>query len=181
MLPTAASSINSSSTSASHSQADVQHRPVDIEFDCLPLRSVTRLDPPIDASPGLTAKFDRMKRAIADHGTHNTYFLHNAFCRFFVTNDPNEGMIEFKFEGVVFTDVADQEAKRAELRVTLNKETVPWLEQHVVRWFSETVTHAVLAEFNRYIGAGDPELTKRRMRQLEQSIEQTGGFVGMHL
>ena len=72
-------------------------------------------------------------------------------------------------------------AKHAELSVTLDKETCPWLEQHVVRWFSETVTQAVLVEFNRYLGAGDPELARKRLQQLEKSIEQSGGFVGMHL
>jgi hypothetical protein len=126
-------------------------RYVDIAFDCIPLRSMTRTDAPLDASPALTAKFERIKQAIAVHGTHNSYFLHNAACRFFVTNDPNRGMIAFRFEGVVFTDESDCLAKHAELSVTLDKETCPWLEQHVVRWFSETVTQAVLVEFNRYL------------------------------
>jgi hypothetical protein len=156
-------------------------RYVDIAFDCIPLRSMTRTDAPLDASPALTAKFERIKQAIAVHGTHNSYFLHNAVCRFFVTNDPNRGMIAFRFEGVVFTDESDCMAKHAELSVTLDKETCPWLEQHVVRWFSETVTQAVLVEFNRYLGAGDPELARKRLQQLEKSIEQSGGFVGMHL
>lgn len=157
------------------------HRPVDIAFDCLPLRSVSRLDPPIDASPGLIAKWERIKRAIAEHGTHNTYFLHNAHCRFYVTNDPKCGMISFKFEGVLFTDEYDESARSATLHVTLDQENVPWLEQHVVRWFSESVNHAVCAEFNRYIGAGDPDRTRKRLEQLQQMIEQSGGFVGMHL
>lgn len=157
------------------------HKPVDIAFDCLPLRSVTRLDPPLDASPGLVAKWERIKKAISEHGTHNTYYLHNAHCRFFVTNDPNCGMISFKFEGVLFTDENDASARSASLQVTLDQENVSWLEQHVVRWFSESVSHAVCAEFDRYIGAGDPDRTRKRMEQLQQLIEQTGGFVGMHL
>ncbi len=165
------------------SQPDVPrpHRPVDIAFDCLPLRSVTRLDPPLDASPGLVAKWERIKKAISEHGTHNTYYLHNAHCRFFVTNDPNCGMISFKFEGVLFTDENDASARSATLQVTIDQENISWLEQHVVRWFSETVSHAVCAEFDRYIGAGDPDRTRKRMEQLQQLIEQTGGFVGMHL
>lgn len=157
------------------------HRPVDIAFDCLPLRSVTRLDPPLDASPGLVAKWERIKKAILEHGTHNTYYLHNAHCRFFVTNDPNCGMISFKFEGVLFTDESDASARSASLQVTLDQENISWLAQHVVRWFSETVSHAVCAEFDRYIGAGDPDRTRKRLEQLQQVIEQTGGFVGMHL
>ena len=156
-------------------------RPVDIEFDCVPLRSMARLDPPLDASPGLVAKYGRIKDAIAEHGTFNSYFLHNATCRFFVTNDPLNGMIDFQFEGVVFTDDSDSRARHTALRVTLDKETCPWLEQHVVKWFEETVSHAVIVEFNRYIGVGDPEQTKKRMQQLEQAVVNSGGFVGMHL
>jgi len=156
-------------------------RPVDIAFDCIPLRSLARLDPPLDASPGLVAKYLRIKDAIAEHGTHNSYFLHNANCRFFVTNDPLNGMIAFKFEGVVFTDDSDMRTRHAALNVTLDKETCPWLEQHVVNWFQESVSQAVIVEFNRYIGVGDPEQTKKRLQQLEKAVEDTGGFVGMHL
>ena len=156
-------------------------RPVDITFDCTPLRSMARLDPPLDASPSLVAKYNRIKAAIAEDGTHNTYFLHNAVCRFYVTNDPNHGMIAFRFEGVVFTDDTDSRARLAKLRVALDKETCPWLEQHVVKWFEETVTQAVVVEFNRYIGAGDPAQTKKRLEQMEQALQSRGGFVGMHL
>jgi hypothetical protein len=159
-----------------------QHpRHVDIAFDCVPLRSVTRLDPPLDASPGLVAKWERIKKAIHEHGTHNTYFLHNAHCRFFVTNDPQCGMISFKFEGVLFTDEHDISARHASLQVSLDQENVPWLEQHVVRWFAETVPQAVCWEFNQYIQAGNLELTRKRIEQLQQHLEQSGGFVGMHL
>lgn len=159
----------------------MEARPVDITFDCMPLRSIARLDPPLDASPALAAKYDRIKTAIAEHGTYNTYFLHNASCKFFVTNDPNRGMIAFRFEGVIFTDDSDSYARHAALNVTLDKETCSWLEQHVVRWFQETVTQAVLVEFDRYIGAGDPEQTRKRKEQMEKAVELRGGFVGMHL
>jgi hypothetical protein len=157
------------------------NRPVDVTFDCLPFRSLARLDAPLDASPGLIAKYERIKGAMAEHGTFNTYYLHNAACRFFVTNDPNHGMIAFKFEGVVFTDESDTRAKHAELKVTLDRETCSWLEQHVVKWFEECVVHAVVVEFDRFIGAGDPEQTKKRMEYLEKSVESQGGFLGMHL
>jgi len=168
-------------TTSSSKASSSNSRPVDLAFDCIPLRSLGRLDPPLDASPGLVAKYDRIKGAIAEHGTFNSYYLHNAFCRFFVTNDPLNGMIGFTFEGVVFTDDSDSRAKHASLKVTLEKETCPWLEQHVVKWFAETVNQAVIVEFNRYIGAGDPEQTKKRMQQLERAVEDRGGFVGMHL
>lgn len=168
---------NAQSSEASRSNS----RPVDIAFDCIPLRSLARLDPPLDASPGLVAKYDRIKAAIGEHGTFNSYYLHNAFCRFFVTNEPQNGMIGFTFEGVVFTDDSDSKARHASLQVTLDKETCPWLEQHVVKWFEETVSQAVIVEFNRYIGVGDPEQTKKRLQQLERAVEDGGGFVGMHL
>ena len=157
------------------------NRPVDITFDCLPLRSLARLDPPLDASPGLIAKYERIKNAVSEHGTFNTYYLHNASCRFYVTNDPNRGMIAFKFEGVVFTDGSDCRTKHAELKVTLDRETCSWLEQHVVKWFEECVTHAVVVEFDRFIGEGNPDQTKKRMDEIEKSLESQGGFLGMHL
>lgn len=169
------------STGVSANQDPKAHRPVDIAFDCMPLRSLARLDPPIDASPGLIAKYDRIKAAIAEHGTHNTYYLHNASCAFFVTNDPNNGMIAFKFEGVVFTDADDLKAVFAQLNVTLERESCSWLEQHVVKWFEESVTHAVVAEFNRFIGSENSEQTRNRIAALERAIESNGAFVGMHL
>ena len=58
------------------------NRFVDITFDCLPLRSVTRLDIPIDASPKYQALCERIKQGIATHGTFNTYYLYNARCTF---------------------------------------------------------------------------------------------------
>ena len=79
-------------------------RYVDVAFDCLPLRSVTRLDIPIDASPKYRARCERIKRAIETHGSHNTYYLYNAGCTFHLTNDPEAGRLEFQFEGTVLTD-----------------------------------------------------------------------------
>jgi len=158
-----------------------EHRPVDIQFDCLPLRSVTRLDPPLDASPGLAAKWKRIKNAIQEHGSHNSYFLHNASCRFYVTNNPDVGMIAFKFEGVLFTDSSDAKAIRCALDVELDQENVPWLEQHVVKWFEETVANAVIEEFNRFIQAGDSEKTKQRLEQLDKTLVDSGGYLGMGL
>jgi hypothetical protein len=169
------------SDSIANKASTLQNRPVEITFDCLPLRSLARLDPPLDASPGLIAKYERIKAAIAEHGTYNTYYLHNASCKFYVTNDPNRGMIAFKFEGVVFTDDSDSLTRHASLSVTLDRETCSWLEQHVVNWFQESVTHAVVVEFDRYIGAGDPEQTRKRKAHMEQVIDSRGGFVGMHL
>ena len=77
---------------------------VEITFDCLPLRSVTRFDVPIDASDELQARIERVKHAAEKHGLHNSYYLHNATCVHHLTNDPAQGMLEFHFEGTVLTD-----------------------------------------------------------------------------
>ena len=51
------------------------NRWVEIEFDCLPLRSIGRFDIPLDASPVYQAKCERIKQAIDQHGSHNSYYL----------------------------------------------------------------------------------------------------------
>ena len=73
-------------------------------FDCLPLRSVGRLDIPLDASPKYRERCEQVKRAIEKHGSHNTYFLYNAACTFHLTNRENFGTLEFRFHGTVITD-----------------------------------------------------------------------------
>lgn len=154
---------------------------VDIEFDCLPLRSVPRVDVPMDASPKLAEKMLRVKAAIEQHGSLNTYYLHNARCVYHLTNDPFSGMLEFAFEGVVFTNQFDVEARKCVLTIDLVKETCEWLNQGVVDWMRETVQNAVLVEFNRYIQAGDLSKAIERIEQLQQDSERSGGFVGMYL
>ncbi len=154
---------------------------VEIEFDCLPLRSVGRLDIPIDASPRYREFCERVKAAYDKHGAHNAYYLHNARCVFHLTNDPNLGMLEFRFEGVLLTDESDLHATHADLDVKLTGETCTWLAEPVVQWFHETVSRAVLAEFDRYIEAGDLEQTRQRIEKLQAASEEAGGFLGMYL
>jgi len=154
---------------------------VEIEFDCLPLRSVGRLDVPIDASPRYREFCERVKAAYDKHGAHNAYYLHNAKCVFHLTNDPNLGMLEFRFEGVLLTDESDLHATHADLDVQLAGETCTWLTEPVVHWFQETVSRAVLAEFDRYIEAGDLEQTRQRIEKLQAASEEAGGFLGMYL
>lgn len=154
---------------------------VDITFDCLPMRSIGRLDIPLDASPKYQAKLERIKHALTTHGTLGTYYLHNAKCRFHLTNDEEFGMIEFRFEGTVFTDSTDTRTERADLSVELVRETVDWLTEPVVHWFHESVTHAVESEFNRYIASGDLAQTVERLKKLESQLDQSGGYVGMYL
>lgn len=154
---------------------------VDIVFDCLPLRTVTRIDIPIDASPTLAAKMLRVKQAIEKHGVMNSYYLHNAHCKFHFTNDPREGMVEYEFDGTVLTDTADLNTQACDLRVALVRETCSWLNQSVVDWLTASVQRAVQLEFDRYIRAGDLRKAQQRLERIEQASDEAGGFVGMYL
>lgn len=154
---------------------------VDIAFDCLPLRSVGRLDIPLDASPKFRERCERIKAALDKHGSFNTYYLHNAHCRFHLTNREEAGMLEFRFEGTVFTDQSDLKTSRTDLSVELIRETCDWLTAPIVEWFHQSVSHAVRVEFDRYIEAGDLDKAKERMQKLQAEMEQSGGHVGMYL
>ncbi len=154
---------------------------VEISFDCQPLRSIARLDVPLDASPEYEALVERVQQAIQRHGLLNTYYLHDARCTFHLTNDPALGMLEFRFEGTVLTDEEDRKTLRADLLVELRRETCDWLTEPVVEWFRETVTRAVIVEFDRFISAGDLDRTKQRIEQLQAESDSHGGFLGMGL
>ena len=154
---------------------------VEISFDCLPLRSIGRLDVPIDASPKYRQLCERIKQAIERHGSHNTYFLHEAACAFHLTNEPNVGSLEFSFQGTLITDADDRNTIAADLDVALVRETCDWLTQPVVVWFADTVSKAVQLEFDRYIAAGDLEKTKKRIEALQARADREGGFLGMYL
>ncbi len=154
---------------------------VEVVFDCLPLRSVPRTDVPIDASPKLAAKMLRIKAALEKHGSLNSYYLHNATCSFYFTNDPLDGMVQFSFEGVVMTDTRDLEARSADLKVELARETCSWINQTIVDWLNATVPRAVRVEFNRYIAAGDLSQAIKRMEKIQEASDAAGGFVGMYL
>jgi len=154
---------------------------VEVVFDCVPLRTVPRVDVPIDASPKLAAKMLRVKAAIEKHGVLNSYYLQNATCTYHLTNDPDQGMLEFSVEGVVLTDARDMEARSCDLDVQLSKETCGWLNQAVVDWLAETVQRSVIVEFNRYIAAGDLSKTVERIEQLQRETDESDGFVGMYL
>lgn len=154
---------------------------VEISFDCLPLRSLPRVDVPIDASPKYRLRCERIKHAIDTYGAHNAYFLYNAKCNFHLTNRPDFGLIEFRFEGTVLTDPDDQQTVEAHLHVELARETCDWLTEPIVRWFYETVTHSVKVEFDRYIAAGDLEQAHRRAAEIQARADEHGGYVGMYL
>jgi|SRR5690606_34398443 hypothetical protein len=157
------------------------NRYVDITFDCLPLRTISRVDIPIDASPKYRARCERILKAMEAHGTFNTYYLYNARCVYHLTNHPEQGMLEFAFEGTVMTDASDRVTERSDLQVELIRETCDWLTEPIVAWFTESVRRAVQAEFDRYIAAGDLEQAVRRIERLQKESDQQGGFVGMYL
>ena len=154
---------------------------VDIEFDCLPLRSVTRIDVPVDASPAYEQFVLRVKAAMAKHGTHNTYYLHQGTCTYHLTNDPAHGTVAFKFEGTLLTGEKDQSTKAVDIAVRLDGETCGWLSEPIVGFLAESVQHAVLVEFDRYMAAGDLEKTEQRIKLLQEQSDSADGFVGMYL
>ncbi len=154
---------------------------VKIEFECLPLRSVTRLDVPVDASPVYEQFVLRVKEAMARHGVHNTYYLHRGVCVYHLTNDPQRGQIAFTFEGTAMTDPDDVHTKAVEITVRLENETCSWLSEPIVRFFTESVQHAVIIEFDRYINAGDLKKTEQRIKSIQEHSDSADGFVGMYL
>lgn len=154
---------------------------VEIQFDCLPLRSVGRLDIPLDASPKYRQRCERIKEAIRVHGSHNSYYLYNARCTFHLTNQPEFGMVEFRFDGTVLTDETDQKTVGSDLAVELARETCDWLTAPATGWLAESVQKAVEVEFDRYIAAGDLAQTVKRVEQIQAQCDESGGFVGMYL
>ena len=154
---------------------------VEITFDCLPLRSIARLDAPMDATPEQEALYDRIRRAIRQHGLHNTYYVHRGTCAFQLTNDPQTGRLAFGFDGTVLTDDTDCRTSGVCLAIQLLENTCDWLTADVLRWFRETVNRAVTVEFDRYVASGDLQRTQARILRLEADVLLGGGFVAMGL
>jgi hypothetical protein len=153
---------------------------VDIAFDCLPLRSVGRVDIPLDASPAFRARLEHLKRAIDTHGSENAYFLYNSRCIYRLANSDIEGMLRFSFAGTVLTDRSDAKADRADLDIDLVSETCGGLPAVVVDWFCGAVERAVLVEFDRFIAAGH---LAKRVDELERltQLANLADFAGMNL
>ncbi|MDG2223266.1 MAG: hypothetical protein P8L85_17925 [Rubripirellula sp.] len=154
---------------------------VDIEFDCLPLRSITRLDVPVDASPVHEQFVLRIKSAMQKHGSHNTYYLHRGKCTYHLTNAPDSGTVTFAFEGTVMTDSEDRTTKAVDIVAKLASETCAWLSEPIVGFLAESVQHALLIEFNSYIEAGDLEKTEQRIKAVQAQSDASDGYVGMYL
>jgi len=155
--------------------------PVAITFDCTPLRTARSIRVPLDASPVYRSRLERLQQAAARHGTRNTYYLTNGSCTFQFTNDPTQGWVRFAVEGTLLTDDADTRTVGSDLTVRLDRETCDWLTQPAVEWLSLSVKHAMEAEFDRYIAAGDLERTKERLDREQAASDASGGFLGMNL
>ena len=154
---------------------------VSISFECTPLRSVARLDIPLDASPVYRARLERLQRAVARHGTRNTYYLTDGGCGFQFTNDPAVGWVYFTFSGTVLTDEADARTIGSDLDIVLERETCDWLTQPAVEWLTLSVKQAVEVEFDRYIAAGDLSRALERLAREQAASDAAGGYLGMNL
>jgi hypothetical protein len=154
---------------------------VDISFRCVPLRSVTRLTPAVDAPEETVALFRRLRAAVQKHGHHNSYYLHDGKCVYHLTNHEQLGLLEFQFEGTVLTDADDVKTLQSDLEVELVGEVCPWLVASVTDWFVESVREAVKVEFDQFILAGDLEKTKQRMEEFQAACNAQGGFLGIGL
>jgi hypothetical protein len=89
--------------------------------------------------------------------------------------------VRFTFEGTVLTDDGDGRCVGSDLDVRLDQETCDWLTQPAVSWLTLTVSHAVTAEFDRYIEAGDLDRAKERLAREQAASDAHGGFLGMNL
>jgi hypothetical protein len=154
---------------------------VEITFDCLPLRSVVRLTPSVDASDEAATLYGNLRTAAQKHGFHNSYYLHDGQCVYHLTNHEQLGTLEFRFEGTVLTDADDLATRQCDLQVELAGEVCPWLVASVRDWFVETVREAVKVEFDRFIAAGDLDKTVQRLDALQAASDAQGGYLGLGL
>ena len=151
---------------------------VDIEFDCLPLRSVGRVDVPLDASPAFRARCERLKHAIDLHASENAYFLYNTQCTYHLANSEIVNMLRFTFDGTVLTDLSDRQAERADLAIELAAETCGGIPTGALEWLQGVVERAVLVEFDRFIAAGQLATRVAELGNVE-SVLSVSGFAGM--
>jgi hypothetical protein len=153
---------------------------VDIEFDCLPLRSVGRVDVPLDASPAFRARCERLKQAIDAHDNQNAYFLYNTQCTYRLANSEIANMLRFTFDGTVLTDRSDYKAERADLDVQLIAETCGGVPPAALEWLRGVVKRAVLVEFDRFIAAGQLSARVAELGEVE-SLASVSDFSGMNV
>ncbi len=127
---------------------------VEIAFDCLPLRSVGRLDVPLDASDEFRRRAERIKAALAEFGAERTYFLYNAHCVYRFANSEFAGTCRLEFEGIVRTDAGDRQCQETHLDVRVASETCGGVPPAVAAWLADLVRLAAGIEFDRFISAG---------------------------
>ena len=154
---------------------------VDVSFDCIPLRSIERMDIPMDASPDFQERCDEIRQALKRHGQYNSYYLHHGRCVFHLTNDDQRGLIEFTFRGTVLTDQKDHCTLAHDLKIDFAGDTCDWLTAPVVAWFVESVQRAVRVEFDHYIASGDLDRTAQRLELMQSELYASCGFVAMGL
>ncbi len=152
---------------------------VDIAFECLPLRSVTRLDIPLDASARYRALRENIKAAMEHHGTERAYFLADAHATFHLVNSEVHGMLRFEAEGTILTDAGDRKVRHTDLTIRLVASTCDWLTAAAEEWFHETVQRALAAEFEEYAASGRLADRMDRIAQRQQAAVE--GDLGMFL
>jgi hypothetical protein len=153
---------------------------VDIAFDCLPLRSIGRVDVPLDASPAFRLRCERLQHAIDQYGVENTYFLYNTRCVFRLANSDVDNMLRFTFDGVLLTDRSDCKADSADLSIELTSETCGPMSPDVLAWFRHVVERAVLIEFDHFIAAGQLAERVTKLGKVD-SVAEITGFAGMNV
>jgi hypothetical protein len=153
---------------------------VDIAFDCLPLRSIARVDIPLDASPAFRDRGERLRQALDAHSGENAYFLYNTRCTYRLANSDIDNMLRFSFDGTVLTDRSDCKADRADLNVVLTAETCDGVPTAAMDWLREIVTRAVLIEFDRFISDGQLSARVSELGSVD-SITDVAGFAGMNV
>ena len=149
---------------------------VDISFSCLPLRSVGRLDVPMDASGTYRVRYERLREALQSHGAERAYYLYDAHCTFHLANSEVEGTVRFDFEGIVVTDASDALTDHTKLDIRLASETCGGVPTEVEAWLCARVEKAVAMEFDRFIAAGQLAGRTDELGQLER-LSDLGGFL----
>jgi hypothetical protein len=153
---------------------------VDIAFDCLPLRSIGRVDIPIDASPAYRARCEQLLQAIANHGNSNAYYLYNTRCVYRLANSDIDNMLRFSFDGTLVTDRSDGRADHADLDIRLISQTCGDMPVDTLAWFHRVVQQAVLIEFNHFISAGSLAAQVEKLGTVD-SVHDIAGFSGMNV
>jgi len=152
-----------------------------ISFDCLPLRCVSRLDPPLDLLPECQTQYARIRRALEVHGPHNSYYLSRGVCEFRLSSNPAVGTLVFAFEGTVLTNADDSRTQFCQLYVDLKEAACDWLTPPGLDWFRESVARAVAVEFDRYIAATGTTPSQRPRVAVMEGCETFGAYMAIGL